>query len=76
MNFDFRKYHVRAINARDEAEKAAINQELKDLYDSLSETDQKVFNEELQKFLVSQYKALGDEYEALKKGGAFTSDNW
>lgn len=75
MNFDFRKYHVRAINARDEAEKAAINQELKDLYDSLSETDQKVFNEELQKFLVSQYKALGDEYEALKKGGAFTSDN-
>ncbi|MDF7820306.1 hypothetical protein P1X15_21980 [Runella sp. MFBS21] len=71
MNFDFRKYHVRAINARDEAEKAAINQELKDLYDSLSETDKKVFNEELQKFLVSQYKAIGDEYESLKKGGAF-----
>ena len=75
MNFDFRKYHIRAINARDEAEKAAINQELKDLYDSLSETDKKAFNEELQKFLVSQYKAIGDEYEALKKGGAFPSDN-
>lgn len=75
MNFDFRKYHVRAINARNEAEKAAINQELKDLYDSLSETDKKVFNEELQKFLVSQYKAIGDEYQALKSGGAFPSDN-
>lgn len=75
MNFDFRKYHVRAINARDEAEKAAINQELKNLYDSLSETDKKAFNEELQKFLVSQYKAIGDEYEALKSGGAFPSDN-
>jgi hypothetical protein len=75
MNFDFRKYHVRAINACDEAEKAAINQELKNLYDSLSETDKKVFNEELQKFLVSQYKAIGDEYQALKSGGAFPSDN-
>lgn len=71
MNFDFRKYHVRAINAQNEAEKAAINQELKDLYDSLSEDDKKVFNEELQKFLMSQYKTIGDEYQALKEGGAF-----
>lgn len=67
MNFDFRKYHVRAINAQNEAEKAAINQELKDLYDSLSEGDKKVFNEELQKFLMSQYKTIGDDYEAMKK---------
>ena len=71
MNFDLRKYQVRAINARDEAEKATINEELKDLYDTLSDDDKKVFNEELQKFLVSQYKAIGDEYESLKKGGAF-----
>jgi hypothetical protein len=27
----------------------------------------------LQKFLMSQYKAIGDDYQALKKGGAF---NW
>lgn len=71
MNFDFRKYHVRAINAQNEAEKAAINQELKDLYESLSSEERKVFNEELQKFLMSQYKSIGDDYEALKKGGAF-----
>lgn len=71
MNFDFRKYHVRAINAQNEAEKAAINQELKDLYDGLSEEDKKVFNEELQKFLMSQHKTIGDEYQALKEGGAF-----
>jgi hypothetical protein len=71
MNFDFRKYHVRAINAQSEAEKAAINQELKDLYGALSEEDKKVFNVELQKFLMTQYKSIGDEYESLKKGGAF-----
>lgn len=71
MNFDFRKYHVRAINAQSEAEKAAINQELKDLYDALSEDEKKAFNEELQKFLMSQYKTIGDDYQALKKGGAF-----
>lgn len=71
MTFDFRKYHVRAINAHSEAEKAAINQELKELYETLSEDNKKVFNEELQKFLMSQYKAIGDEYQALKDTGTF-----
>lgn len=71
MTFDFRKYHVRAINAQNDAEKAAINQELKDLYETLSDEDKKNFNEQLQLFLVGQYKSLSDDYEALKKGGAF-----
>jgi hypothetical protein len=38
MNFDFRKYHVRGINAQSDAEKAAINQELKDVYDQVERT--------------------------------------
>lgn len=71
MNFDFRKYHVRGINAATEAEKAAINQELKDLYDALSEEDKKAFNEQLQVFLMTQYKIIGDDYQALKDRGAF-----
>lgn len=71
MTFDFRKYHVRGINAAIEAEKAAINQELKDLYDALSEEDKKAFNEQLQVFLMTQYKTIGDDYQALKDRGAF-----
>lgn len=71
MTFDFRKYHVRGINAATEAEKAAINQELKDLYDALSEEDKKAFNEQLQVFLMTQYKTIGDDYQALKDRGAF-----
>ncbi|MFN4147411.1 MAG: hypothetical protein ACK4GN_16410 [Runella sp.] len=71
MTYDFRKYHLRAIHAQDDAEKAAINQELKDLYESLSEEEKKVFNQELQRFLVGQYRTLGQDYQALKDGGAF-----
>ena len=68
--FDFRKYHVRSINAANEAEKAAINQELKDLYESLSEADKIEFNEQLQMFLMNQYKTLGTDYQAVKDSGA------
>ena len=46
-NFNLKAYHVRGMNAETEAEKLAINQELKELYDSLSEEDQKDFNEVL-----------------------------
>jgi hypothetical protein len=56
--FDFKKYHVRAMNAASEEEKAAINAELKVLYEGLSEEDKKVFNEELQSFLVKEYAAI------------------
>jgi hypothetical protein len=44
-NFNLKAYHVRGMNAATEAEKLVINQELKELYDSLSEEDQKDFNE-------------------------------
>jgi hypothetical protein len=68
-NFDFRAYHVRSINAHDEAERAALNQELKDLYASLSEAERVVFNEQLQVFLVKQYKSLHSDYQAIKESG-------
>jgi hypothetical protein len=69
MNFDFRKYHIRSINAANEAEKAAINQELKDLYESLSAEDKATFNEQLQAFLMKQYNTLGADYQAVKDSG-------
>jgi hypothetical protein len=68
---NFREFHIRSINAKDEQERTAINQELKDIYASLSEEEKSVFNAELQSFLVNQYKTIGDDYEALKQGGAF-----
>lgn len=69
-SFDFKKYHIRSINAKDDAEKVAINQELKGLYTSLSEEDKIMFNEQLQTFLMQQYKAIGSEYQAIKESGA------
>jgi hypothetical protein len=69
MQFDFRKYHVRSINAANKAEKEAINQELKDLYESLSAEEKVVFNEQLQAFLMNQYKTLGTDYQAVKDSG-------
>lgn len=56
--FDFKKYHVRAMNAASEEEKANINAELKALYEGLTEEEKKVFNEELQSFLVKEYAAI------------------
>jgi hypothetical protein len=64
--WDFRAYHVRAINAATEAEKASINQELKDHYESLNESDKKLFNEALQSYLLNQYKTLADDYQHIK----------
>ncbi len=64
--WDFRSYHVRAINASTEAEKAQINQELKDVYENLNEEDKKLFNEGLQAFLLKQYANLADDYQNIK----------
>ncbi len=58
MEFDFRKYHYRAMNAQSEEEKQAINQELKDLYASLTEEDRLEFNQKLQAFLVAEYAKI------------------
>jgi len=63
--FDFRAYHQRSIHASAE-ERAAINQELKDLYASLPEEDKNAFNEQLQAFLIREMERLKTEYEAIK----------
>ena len=65
-DFNFKRYHIRSINAASEEERAAINQELKDLYASLSEEDKKDFNEQLQKFLVTEMSRLSNDYEAIR----------
>lgn len=66
MTYDFKKYHVRAMNAATESEKAAINQELKDIYDTLNEEQKIVFNQELQVFLMKEYATITSVYEGIK----------
>lgn len=66
MNFDFKRFHIRSMNAGSEQERAAINQELKDLYASLSEDDKKVFNEQLQKFLTKEVSRIKSDYESVQ----------
>ncbi|WP_174260252.1 hypothetical protein [Spirosoma endbachense] len=66
MEYDFRKYHYRSINAADDAERAAINQELKDLYTSLSEDEKAEFNRQLQTFLAKEMGRLKSDYESVK----------
>lgn len=64
--FDFKRYHIRSTNAASGEERAAINQELKDLYASLSDEEQKDFNEQLQKFLAAERTRLKSDLEAIK----------
>ncbi|QMW01879.1 hypothetical protein [Spirosoma foliorum] len=66
--YDFKKYHYRSINAADDAERAAINQELKDLYASLSGDEQEEFNRQLQTFLAKEMGRLKSNYESVKGG--------
>ena len=54
------------MNASTEVEKLAINQELKDLYESLSADDKKDFNEQIQTFLVKEMAAIKSVYDATK----------
>ncbi len=63
--FDFKRYHMRSSNAATGEERAAINQELKDLYASLSEVDKKDFNEQLQKFLAAEQARLKSDLKAV-----------
>ncbi|MFM6938076.1 MAG: hypothetical protein ACKOXH_10400 [Aquirufa sp.] len=67
MEVDFKAYHLRGIHASTAEEKQQINQELKDLYDSLTDADKRIFNLELQKFLATEMGRLGSDYEAIKK---------
>jgi hypothetical protein len=65
-NYNLKSFHVRGMNASSEAEKLAINQELKDLYDSLSDEDKKDFNEQLQTFLIKEMAAIKSVYDAAQ----------
>ena len=62
--YDFKRYHIRSMNATDE-ERAAINLELKHLYESLSEDDKVVFNAQLQHFLSSEVGRIKSDYESV-----------
>ncbi|HEV7349455.1 hypothetical protein [Telluribacter sp.] len=64
--FDFKKYHLRSINAHSEEERSAINQELKDLYASLSDEDKADFNRQLQQFLTKEVGRLKSDYESVR----------
>lgn len=68
MTYNFKAYHLRSIHAATEAERAAINQELKDLYASLSDSDKAGFNAQLQTFLVHEVGRIKADYEAVKGG--------
>ena len=65
-DYNFKKYHLRSINAASEEEKMAINQELKDLYANLPEEEKADFNQQLQKFLTTEYARLRSDYESIK----------
>ena len=65
-DFNLKSYHIRGMNASSEAEKAAINQELKNLYESLSDEDKKDFNEHLQTFLIKEMATINSFYQATK----------
>lgn len=66
MDFNFRKYHTRSINASSAEERTAINQELKDFYASLNKEEQHEFNVQLQTFLAREVGRLKTDYEAIK----------
>lgn len=69
--FDFKRYHMRSINAASGEERTAINQELKDLYATLSEMEQDEFNAQLQLFLATEVGRLKSDYESINGlGGA------
>lgn len=61
--FDFKKYHVRAMNASSEVEKLQINKELKDYYNALGESDKAIFNDELQSFLIKEMANIKSVYD-------------
>ncbi|GAB3505840.1 hypothetical protein GCM10027341_38080 [Spirosoma knui] len=68
MQYDFRKYHYRSINAATDAERAEINQELKDLYAGLSDDEKQEFNRQLQAFLAKEMGRIKSDYESVKGG--------
>lgn len=66
QEFDFKRYHIRSINARSEEERAAINCELKALYAALPDVEKAEFNRQLQKFLSTEIGRLKSDYESIR----------
>ena len=66
MQYDFRRYHIRSINAVNDAQRTAINQELKDLYTSLSDAEKDEFNRQLQAFLATEMGRIKSDYDSVK----------
>jgi len=64
-DFNFKRFHIRSMNAGSDEERGLINQELKDLYNGLSEEDKKDFNEQLQNFLTTQVARIKSDYESI-----------
>ncbi|MBC7568242.1 MAG: hypothetical protein H7319_00720 [Spirosoma sp.] len=64
--YDFRRYHIRSINAASDADRTAINQELKDLYEALPDADKTDFNQQLQAFLAKEMGRIKSDYESMK----------
>lgn len=65
MEFDFKRYHIRSMNAADAAERASINQELKEMYDHLSMENKEIFNTQLQYFLTKEVSRIKSDYESV-----------
>ncbi|MGR3812204.1 hypothetical protein [Jiulongibacter sp. NS-SX5] len=75
MDFDFKKYHVRAMNAASQAEKAAINKELKEYYAGLPEDQKAAFNEQLQSFLIKEMANIKSVYDGVKSESDSSKNN-
>jgi hypothetical protein len=67
MNFDYKKYQMRAANAATNEEKLAINKELKDLYARFSDDEKKEFDTGLEIFLKAEKNRLEAQYQAIKR---------
>lgn len=57
---------MRHANASTAEEKAAINQELKDLYTTFSQEEKKEFDRGLGEFLKKEKDSLEAQYQAIK----------
>ena len=66
ITYDFKTYHTRSINAATPTERAAINQELKDLYAALSPDEQANFNQQLQTFLTQTVGRIKSDFESVR----------
>jgi hypothetical protein len=67
INFDYKSYQIRHANASTNEEKAAINLELKEMYQLLSAEEKKAFDKGLDAFLIKEKNNLYSQYQAITK---------